>query len=415
MTWPDSPRLPRLARAVRTGVAIPVLFASSGRVAIAQRADTTATRTVAPGVTHIRTVHNAGPWIVHVVRVDLRRRDLRVRQRRANDSLYSRERVSAMAGRAAQPDESVLVAINGDFFDLRTGANENNLLIDGEWWKGVRVTESPFDTFDNVHSQFALDSARRPLIDRFAFDGWLSAGSRLLPILTLNANPSGVPEGTALYTRRFGANTPRDTTRATSEVTLLAAGRRADTLLYVRQGASSPVSGGAIPIEGAILAGYGARAAEVAALPDGDTVRITMNVIPRRLPRKGAAPLTLMIGGWPRILRDGENVARRAASEEGTISRNAEARHPRSAVGFSRDSTTLFLVTVDGRSAKSVGMTTGELADLLRALGVWNALNFDGGGSTTMVVDGAIVNTPADPTGERPVGNALLVLRKIPR
>jgi hypothetical protein len=68
-----------------------------------------------------------------------------------------------------------------------------------------------------------------------------------------------------------------------------------------------------------------------------------------------------------------------------------------------------FLLVVDGRSQKSVGMTLVELAALMRRLGAWQAMNFDGGGSTTMIIDGAIVNAPSDATGEREVGNALLV------
>ena len=118
----------------------------------------------------------------------------------------------------------------------------------------------------------------------------------------------------------------------------------------------------------------------------------------------------MLIGGWPRILRDGRDVAVDAPTVEGTISRNAEARHPRSAIGFSRDSSTLFLLTVDGRSENSGGMTLVELAGLMRELGAWDALNFDGGGSTTMVVYGAVVNQPSDKEGERAVGNAVLVL-----
>jgi hypothetical protein len=388
-----------------------ILTLAASRELRGQRADTAATRQVAPGVSHTRSVHNAGPWIVNVVRVDLRRRDLSIRHRRANDSLASRELVSAMARRLTTDRESVLVAVNADFFDVRTGASENNVLIDGEWWKGVRLTESPFDTFDAIHAQFALDSLRRPRLDRFAFDGWARSGTTVLPIIALNANPSGAPEGTALFTRRFGATAPRDPARTTSEVTLIAAGRLGDTLVYIRRGSAATTAGSAIPVDGAILAGYGARAREVAALAEGDTVRVWLGVSPRAPGRAAATPLALIIGGWPRIVRDGANIAGQAASEEGTISRNAEARHPRTAVGFSRDSSTLFLVTVDGRSTKSVGVTTSELANLMRVLGVWQGLNFDGGGSTTMVVEGRIVNTPADPSGERPVGNALLVLR----
>jgi exopolysaccharide biosynthesis protein len=68
------------------------------------------------------------------------------------------------------------------------------------------------------------------------------------------------------------------------------------------------------------------------------------------------------------------------------------------------------LLTVDGRSENSGGMTLVELADMIRQLGAWQAMNFDGGGSTTMVIDGKVVNHPSDQQGERTVGNALLVM-----
>jgi exopolysaccharide biosynthesis protein len=48
----------------------------------------------------------------------------------------------------------------------------------------------------------------------------------------------------------------------------------------------------------------------------------------------------------------------------------------------------------------------------MRSLGAWNAMNFDGGGSTTMVVGGAVVNAPTDASGEREVGNALAIVKK---
>ena len=145
-----------------------------------------------------------------------------------------------------------------------------------------------------------------------------------------------------------------------------------------------------------------------AAFADGDTIRVLVGVGPTQ----SRHPLELVIGGWPRILRDGVDVSTRAAADEGTISRNAEAKHPRSAVGFSRDSSVLFMVTVDGRSAKSVGVTLEELAALMKELGAAHAMNFDGGGSTTMVVRGKVVNSTSDATGEREVGSALLVLAK---
>ncbi len=87
----------------------------------------------------------------------------------------------------------------------------------------------------------------------------------------------------------------------------------------------------------------------------------------------------------------------------------AAARHPRTAVGVRADGRIL-LVTVDGRQPElSVGMTIAELASLLIELGAVEAVNMDGGGSTAMVVRGEVVNSPSDLTGERAVGDALLV------
>ena len=100
------------------------------------------------------------------------------------------------------------------------------------------------------------------------------------------------------------------------------------------------------------------------------------------------------------------------ATVEGTIAGNTDILAPRTAVGFSRDSSTLYLLTVDGRSTLSAGMTIVQLAAMLQRLGAWHAMNFDGGGSTTMVVNGQVMNAPSDLTGERAVGNALLVVKK---
>lgn len=86
------------------------------------------------------------------------------------------------------------------------------------------------------------------------------------------------------------------------------------------------------------------------------------------------------------------------------------ARHPRTMIGVDGDNR-IWLVTVDGRQPPlSVGMNFAELKRLARRLGLRSALNLDGGGSTTMVLkDGWIVNHPSDPTGPRPVSDAIVV------
>ena len=121
------------------------------------------------------------------------------------------------------------------------------------------------------------------------------------------------------------------------------------------------------------------------------------------------------VGGRPRLVRDSAIVPE---VDTGGQPGFATGRHPRTAIGIADSSKRLLLVVVDGRQAPySDGMTLRELATLMQALGAREALNLDGGGSTTMVVENRksrkleIANRPSDATGERTVGDALAVVR----
>lgn len=89
-------------------------------------------------------------------------------------------------------------------------------------------------------------------------------------------------------------------------------------------------------------------------------------------------------------------------------------RHPRTAVGTSDDSI-VYLVIVDGRAAQAAGMSLKELQSIMVWIGVDNAINLDGGGSSAMYIEGfGIVNHPTDNRtfdnqGERKVANAIAV------
>lgn len=402
-------RLRTLLRNLRLQSVAFGMCAASPMASWAQAGDTLVSRLLAPGVDYRQFNDKTGPWRANLVRINLRVAAVEFRPARASDALRGREKTTGMVQRATDNGATVLAAVNADFFELKLGENENNQVINGEWWKGLKVTDSPYDTYDNVHIQFGIDSDGHLLMDRFILDGRFWAHGAMTPIVTVNSIPSGTYEGTALFTPRYGARTPVDTTRKSVEGAVLAAGRRGDTLLFVRRGTANASNGNLIPENGAVLSAYGPRADAVKATNDGDTVKVLLATLPRI--KHGATPSAL-IGGWPRILKNGVNVAAEAATVEGTLSRNAEARHPRTAIGFSRDSSRVYLLTVDGRSENSGGATLIELAGLLRKLGAWDAMNFDGGGSTTMVVGGRVVNMPSDSAGERAVGNALMVVKR---
>lgn len=121
------------------------------------------------------------------------------------------------------------------------------------------------------------------------------------------------------------------------------------------------------------------------------------------------------VGGRPVLVRDSAIVG-----EVDTFGNAGfRARNPRTAAGIARDGKELILVTVDGREYQNAGMTLREMAELMLGLGARDAVNLDGGGSTTMVVADPrasdslrVVNHPSDKGGERYVGDALAIVRR---
>lgn len=72
------------------------------------------------------------------------------------------------------------------------------------------------------------------------------------------------------------------------------------------------------------------------------------------------------------------------------------AKNPRSAICLEPNGTTLWLLAIDGRSSRAAGMTCDEVRSLMLDLGCWNGAMLDGGGSTTLVVEGDVKNNPSD-------------------
>jgi exopolysaccharide biosynthesis protein len=109
------------------------------------------------------------------------------------------------------------------------------------------------------------------------------------------------------------------------------------------------------------------------------------------------------VGGTPILVQDGQVVVTPACSS--SLCRS----NPRTGIGVRADGK-IILVVVDGRRKRwSVGPTLFGFARIMKDLGAVQALNLDGGGSTTMVVNGELVNKPSDGF-ERHISNAVLVL-----
>jgi hypothetical protein len=206
-----------------------------------------------------------------------------------------------------------------------------------------------------------------------------------------------------LLSPRYGARPPRE---GGVEAVL-----RNGTVASVRASGT-----GGVPSDGLVLTGTGdaARFLRNAALPRSRAdIKLTLTVAGRSL---DLAQQTLVVGAGPQLLRGGRVAV--TAKAEGFAPPQAPAfygtfvaaRNPRTLAGVRADGK-LVLVTVDGRRPGwSTGMTLFEAARLMRSLGARDALNLDGGGSSTMTVRGEVVNRPSDRGGERRVSNAVVAL-----
>ncbi|MFB6548398.1 phosphodiester glycosidase family protein [Streptomyces sp. NPDC056405] len=173
--------------------------------------------------------------------------------------------------------------------------------------------------------------------------------------------------------------------------------------------------GGTLPPGGSSIQATGARVADLTALAHvGHHLRITTTLLDERGHRVAPSPHTDILNAGPELVRDGR--LHITPATDGMVHPGdpswyygwVHKRNPRTLAGVDADGRTV-LVTADGRSTNSLGLSIGESAEVAESLGLRDAVNLDGGGSTTMVTNGDVINAPSDATGERPVGDALLI------
>lgn len=335
-----------------------------------------------PGVDYLTLRRDQPPQNVHLARLAP---GLSTRLR----PVLSRD---VMTGPAAGPETTssmcarvrCVVAVNGDF------AGPGGALVGAMVARGELVA-----TMGIPQWQLNLDSAGRATVhDRLDMGVHVDTpDGQAVGVQRVNRPLLG--EDVNLYSRRWGPSTLTDAGAVEVILGLSSADVLPSGVTPIRTVTLRPGGNSAIGPNQVVLSGRGAGARALTALAQrasGGTASLVVQT---------AAPQS--IGAAPHLLSKG-----RLAFDPAEVGSFMQGRHPRTMVGFTANGETL-LVAVDGRQSASTGMSLGEAASFMAGLGASEAVNFDGGGSTTFVTRGSPRNQPSA-GGERQVVSALALV-----
>ncbi|GAA0493897.1 hypothetical protein GCM10010361_68970 [Streptomyces olivaceiscleroticus] len=347
----------------------------------------------------------------HLLTVDLARPGVSVGLLYAG-AVGARRAVSAMAGA-----QGAVAGVNGDFFNITetqhpgveaTGASVGPAIDAGRRLKSAVPDGQRFGPAlppgTTTRDVLAVGADRRARLDRLSLWGSVATPDGTIPLRGLNLYALPV-DGIGAYTSQWGttsrvrATCGTDTERAapcstdTTEVTV----RRG----RVEKIADTPGSGG-VATGTTVLVGREEGARQLRKLSVGERVRVTDRLVGQRpgTPR-------FAVGGFP-IVRDGAPLP----------GLDTVASAVRTAAGIGAGGRVLYLLALDGTKGNA-GLTIGELAGLLQRVGARDAMNLDGGGSSTLVLrdpGSAAATVRNHPSGgaERPVPNGIGVFARQP-
>jgi len=343
--------------------------------------------TVAPGVEHAHFRREAaeGSWNINVLRVDMTQARLDVI--RARDTAIGLETVTSIAARTG-----AIAAINGGYFRTSgdfLGDSTGTLQIDRVVWSEPDRARASVGIVRQGRSS-------RLIFGHVVWQASIEAGRTKRSVEGLNRARG--PNDLVVFTPEFGPSTITDDSGI--EV-VVRSGRVVDVL--------DNTGSTTIPRDGFIVSARGeAREWVRRSLRKGTRVRVRTTLQPADPSRSNPwAAAEDILGAGPRLVTAGRVDV--TDVREKMISTFASDLHPRTAIASLADGRALLLVADGRRSPERVGLALDDLAKLLIELGAVDGINLDGGGSTAMVVKGTLVNYPTDPTGERPVSDAIVV------
>ena len=353
--------------------------------------------TVAPGIEY--TVYNLPhPNVAHVLKIDLSRPEYKLKMGfpQAKRNYSTRETVSTIAGRYDNPpSHDVIGAVNGSFYDVGItingilGGSNNYIQFPTNTWETYMFADARWSRIDrnitSTGSKITFANASTLTVDKLNFSRAVDQLICYTPVW--DTSTRSTIEGTEVVLSNVSYPLRPD-----KEVSGI--------VTAVRTGAQS--LNNTIPAGGMVLSAEGTKAATLAAnVQVGDRIKVFSDVSSITY---NNMMFCITGAGW--IVHNGAPYT----SMWSYYSDSFKGRNPRTMLAW--NATHLFLIAVDGRQTFSVGMTFDEMAAFcIDYLGVTDCINLDGGGSTTMVVNGSVVNSPSGGT-QRAIANAVLLVKQ---
>ena len=326
------------------------------------------------------------PWSIHVVKVSHQNSDYELHSWPGKGRTIGLSTLSTQIKTLPHELGHPVAAINADFWNERRYAGDP---------MGLQISQGELISAPCERVCFWIDTNGYPRMGTVLglFQATWPGGQQT----AIGLNSELTNNAAILYTPAIG---PSTRTKKSRELILepnddgpwlpLGAGQTYSARVReVRENGNTPVTPGTMVL--ALSPPVAARMPPVAA---GAVLKISTMTTP------DLSQVQTAVGGGPALVRNGQP----------TQWSGHQTRHPRTAIGW--NATHLYLVQVDGRQrGLSVGMTFPELTDYMVKLGCDEAMNFDGGGSSTAWVFGRIVNSPCY-GHEREMANSLILVFK---
>lgn len=303
---------------------------------------------------HIKQFHANGWWNINVLRVNLDDEYTKVDAIFNNSGISKTDTVTNMVN-----NSGAIAGVNADYFEMKSPT-----FAFGPTISSGEIVGTPKFSDQSDLPAFILDNNNNPLISYWSWTMSLVApdGSKFA-VASVN-KPAGSDYSLAIFNDKWGG-TARS--KASNDIVdLVVDSNDVVTAVRVNQPAIT------VPKGHQVISGKGfGKNFLVNNFPVGSKIKIetTGNV--------DFDNISTAVGGGSWLLKDGAKTAANI---------NIPGNQPRTALGITKDKKQLIMLTIDGRNSVFSGVTMPVLADIMKSFGAHDAMNLDGGGSTTMAV-----------------------------